>query len=328
MSILVLDETADSFYPLNKNVSLLQLPLSFGITKDGNIFSRKIKWLGDVLKLRIQLKRIKPDLVITTEYPYSAAAILTGARKTARVIAWEHHHYHELKRNRFWNMLFSYCYPKLNAIICLNGDEKKIYEKINASAVVIPNFIQEIPEASSLNNKKILTIARLAPVKGMDQLTTLAKMVFKNHPDWTWKVIGRGELEKEIIGEVSEEASLANLEIKQPIDHQVANEYTDASIYVMLSRNECFPMTLLEAQSAGLPCIAFNCETGPRHIIKDDKNGILIETGEIDEMAENIISMIDHEEKRKMFGSNALANSKNFTPEKIYVLWEKLLNHD
>ena len=168
----------------------------------------------------------------------------------------------------------------------------------------------------------------LVQVMGMDQLTTLAILVFKKHPVLTWKVIGRGELEKEIIGEVSEEASLANLDIQQPIDHQIANEYSDASIYVMLSRNECFPMTLLEAQSAGLPCIAFNCETGPRHIIKDDKNGILVEEGEIEEMAENIISMIDHEEKRKMFGSNALANSKNFTPEKIYVLWEKLINHD
>ncbi|MBL0131796.1 MAG: glycosyltransferase [Chitinophagaceae bacterium] len=31
---------------------------------------------------------------------------------------------------------------------------------------------------------------------------------------------------------------------------------------MMTSRNECFPMTLLEAMSVGLPCISVDCETG------------------------------------------------------------------
>ncbi|MBL0131795.1 MAG: hypothetical protein IPP43_12315 [Chitinophagaceae bacterium] len=54
------------------------------------------------MKLRKALKLLQPCLIIATEYPFAAAAILSGARKYSKVVSWEHHHFFELKKNLFW----------------------------------------------------------------------------------------------------------------------------------------------------------------------------------------------------------------------------------
>lgn len=281
--------------------------------------------LSDVLKLKKVLKQLKADFIIATEYPFAAAAVLTGIRKKSPILAWEHHHFHEIKRNAFWNRVFNYSYPRLHGIICLNPDEKKYYESINPRVFVIPNFIDENKNQSTCINKQILTIARLADVKGIDMLIPVAKQVFSKYPEWKWKLIGTGDLQTFIRKEIDAAELGNNIQLVRPQDHNVYNEYSEASLYVMLSRHECFPMTLLEAQAAGLPCISFDCETGPRHIIKHQVNGLLIEPGNTEQMAAAINHLLEHQHKRSEWGQNALVNSKNFSAPKIFAMWEAVL---
>ena len=130
VTVLILDNTKDCFYPIDEPIQVIQQPLSFGITPEGNIITRKIKLLSDVLKLRRLLMKLQPSVVIASEYPFAAAAILSGASKYAKIVSWEHHHYYELKRNLFWDKVVNYTYPRLYAIVCLNEEEKNILEKI------------------------------------------------------------------------------------------------------------------------------------------------------------------------------------------------------
>ncbi len=281
--------------------------------------------LSDVLKLRRMLKQLKPDLVIASEYPFACAAILAGQRKRSKLIAWEHHHYHELKRNNFWEKLFRAAYPKLHAIVCLNDDEQKLFSSVNPNTSVIPNFIQPADNRSPLTNNRILTVARLVPVKGIDYLLQTAKLVLNKHPGWTWKLIGDGEMRDAVIGFIEKESLQNKLLLQPPAHPNITDEYLNASLYVMTSRNECFPMTLLEAQSAGLPCIAFDCETGPKHIILHNENGLLVEKENTIKLADAISSLINEEEKRKKMCDNAFTNVQRFSSEKIYLLWKQLL---
>ena len=87
-------------------------------------------------------------------------------------------------------------------------------------------------------------------------------------------------------------------------------------------------MVLLEAQSVGLPCIAFDCETGPRHIISNNTDGILVEKENTTKLAEAINSLITNEEKRIKMGVAAFENVQRFSPDAIYKFWEEkiLLN--
>lgn len=320
VTLAILDETDKSFYPLEPRVKIIQQPLSFGITEEGNVISRKIKLLSDILTLRRLLRSLNADIVIASEYPFAVAAILAGARKISKVVSWEHHHYYELQRNVFWNKVFRLTYPRLDAVVCLNNDEKKLFAPINHQPVVIPNFIEASPP-SLLTNKLILTVGRLTAIKGTDLLLKTANEVLQQHPDWQWKLIGDGDMKEKVIQFIEKENLKNRLILQVPADHDIQNEYQNASLYVMTSRHECFPMTLLEAQSAGLPCIAFDCDSGPRHIIKNNETGILIEKENYLKLTTAISSLIENDIKRLQMGKVSRVNSQRFSPDKIYELW-------
>ncbi len=325
VTLLILDEASNSFYPVNPLIKIIQQPLSFGITPEGNIITRKIKLLSDVLKLRKLVKQLQPDIIIATEYPFAVAAVLSGTKKQSKVVSWEHHHFYELKRNLFWNRVFKLTYPRLDSVVCLNEDEKKLFKTINSNTFVIPNFIEPaLSLPSDLSNKFILTVGRLTSVKGTDHLLQTAKIVLQKHPDWKWKIIGDGDMKEEIMQFIEKEDLQNKLIIQLPVDHNILPEYKNASVYVMTSRNECFPMTLLEAMSVGLPCISFDCETGPRHIINNNEDGLLVEKENPAKLAEAISSLITNEGRRKKMGEKAFTNVQRFSPDKIYELWQQL----
>ncbi|MBK9568925.1 MAG: glycosyltransferase [Chitinophagaceae bacterium] len=182
-----------------------------------------------------------------------------------------------MKKNLFWEKVFRLTYPKLDAVVCLNEDEKLLFGRVNKNPVVIPNFISGTGIISSIPGKIILTVARLTAVKGIDLLLQTAKIVLRKHPDWRWKVIGDGDMKEEFIRFIEEEGLQNKLIHQPPVNHNIISEYQGASIYVMTSRNECFPMTLLEAMSVGLPCISVDCETGPREHNFNNEDGFLVE---------------------------------------------------
>jgi glycosyltransferase involved in cell wall biosynthesis len=319
-----MDETGECFYPLNPRVKKIQQSLSFGITREGNIMSRKLRLLSDVLKLRKMLKAGSFDFFIATEYPFAIAAILAGAKKMMKIFAWEHHHFYELEKNGFWERLFKLAYPKLHGIVTLNPDEARLFSKLNRHVIVIPNMVFQKQLQDNPRLLRLLTIARLAHVKGIDLLLPLAKNILQKNPGWTWKLIGDGDMKNTVEEFIEKEGLQDRLILQPPLGSLLDKEYGETSIYVMTSRNECLPMTLLEAMSMGLPCVAFDCETGPRHIIKNGINGLLVEEGNILKLEMALELLIHSEEKRKLMGEAAMQSMKEFDSKKILQAWEKL----
>ena len=323
ITLVLLADTAESYYPIHEKIPVIQLPLTFGIMKKGNMISRKIKMIRDILTLRRTLKKLKPSLVICTEYPYAIAAILSRPGNGTKIVSWEHTHFSVNIKNKFWTKLFRLTYPKLDKIICLNEDEKRLFQPVHDQVMVIPNFVERSANASALQNKTILTVARLAPIKGIIHLLQAAKIILKAKSGWQWKIIGDGELEKEVKEFIKKERLQNKLILQKPVDQDIHAEYQNASLLVMTSINECFPMVLLEALSNGLPCIAFDCDTGPRHIIRHNEDGLLVEKENPGKLAEAISLLISNEEQRKKMGTNAMKNVQRFSPELIYDLWNK-----
>jgi amylovoran biosynthesis glycosyltransferase AmsD len=328
ISLLILDETAESFYPLHKDISVLQKPLFFDITDKGNWVTRKFAFLNDLTVLKRTLKELNPHIVITTEYHFSVMAVLSGIQSSARILSWEHHHFNLLKRNRFWRMLYKKCYPRLDCIIPLNRDEETLFKSVNSNTYVIPNFIvlHDRSVIEKHQEKLILTIVRLNKVKGIDLLLQVAKVVLKKHPNWKWQLIGQGVMRETVLDFIEKESLQDRLMLIKPQSHKVWDDYKRSSFFVLPSRHECFPMVLLEAMSTGLPCLSFDCETGPRDIIADHVDGFLIEKENIPMMIDAIERMIIDKDLRYEMSEMAFQNVQRFSPEAVLKLWKCIID--
>lgn len=329
VTLVILDKAKEVFYPLDAGIHVIQQPLSFGISEEGNVVSRKIKLLSDVLKLRKILKELQPSHIIATEYPFAVATVLSGAGKKAKLYSWEHHHFGAMTKSSFWNFVSNRAFQRLDAVVCLNADERNHYAAVSKKAVVIPNFIEPVGAEtlpSYEQNKKtdILSVTRFNHIKGIDLFMSVAKIVLQEKPGLTWKVIGYGPQEEEVKQFILKENLSQQLLLQHAAAIDITTEYQQACVFVMTSRNECFPLVLLEAMSNGIPCVAFDCDTGPRHIIQHNKTGLLIEKENVTEMAKVISTLIQDNDRRKSMSDNALAAVEQFYPDRVYEQWEKL----
>ena len=325
VTLLILDESDKSFYPVHSSVSIKQYPLLFGITGKGNKLSRKIQFLRDIKKLKIILKKINTDTVIATEYPFAITAIMSGAKKYSKVYSWEHHHFDWLKKSFFWKFLFGSFYPKLDGIVCLNKTEAEHFKQYTPVSV-IPNFIEnKFGKRTPGNTKIILSVGWLIPRKGIDFMMQAAKIIFAKHPGWRWKIIGEGEMKNQLLEFIKKEKLQEKLILQEPVSSNIDDEYCNASIFVLASRFEAFPMVLLEAMSFGVPCVSFDCLSGPSDIITNNEDGILVEKESPTKLAQVITQLIEDETLRTKMGEQAFKNVQRFSPGNIYQLWGKII---
>ena len=79
-------------------------------------------------------------------------------------------------------------------------------------------------------------------------------------------------------------------------------------------------MVITEAMSCGVPPVSFTCPCGPRDIIDDGKNGLLVENGNIEMLAEKICYLIENDE----MGQQARIDVERFKIEQIAEQWKQL----
>ncbi|TKX34238.1 glycosyltransferase family 4 protein [Campylobacter taeniopygiae] len=216
-----------------------------------------------------------------------------------------------------------------DTIVILCSKEIDFYKKyFHKQIEIIPNFLQKTPNISSnLNNKIVLAVGRFSHEKGFLRLIEIWEILQKkeSYKEWALHIVGDGYLKKEIQKEINKK-NLQKSIILKPFTKEIEKEYLKASIYVMTSYYEGFPMVLLESSSYQIPTIAFDINTGPSDIIDNEKSGFLIKDGDLNEFANKLCLLMDDENLRKEFGKNAKAKvEENFSSQQILKLWKSVL---
>ena len=324
VSLLVISGNTKSFFPLNGKIDIQALKLDFGINPDHNWLRRKLDFFFDIKKLKQQINKIAPDIIITTDYVQTSVVVSAGFSKSLPIISWQHSDYYQ-RKSLAWKTLSDNSYKKVQAIVCLNQDEAALYKRFNRNIFIIPNFIEPGKEQSDLNKKRILTIGRLTENKGFDLLLQAAFVILKKYPDWIWLIIGEGT-HQPLIESFIKENNLQNLKLLSPSSADLSNYYLSASVYVMTSRIEPFGMVLIEAMNHGLPVIAFDCDNGPRHIITQSVDGLLVEKDNPQKLIESISLLIENTIMSKEMGIAAKKNVQRFYSDNVVHEWKALLS--
>ncbi|HVL76504.1 MAG TPA: glycosyltransferase, partial [Noviherbaspirillum sp.] len=164
---------------------------------------------------------------------------------------------------------------------------------------------------------------RLSEEKNFDLLIDVFTRLAPRHPDWDLVILGEGPERAALEGKVG----IAGLRRRVFLPGRVGNMgrwYERADLYVMTSRFEGFPNTLVEAMSYGLPAVSFDCDTGPRDIIRPGIDGLLIRPGDLAALEAALGSLMTGTSERQAFARAALCTRERFSVERISSMWEQL----
>ena len=104
----------------------------------------------------------------------------------------------------------------------------------------------------------------------------------------------------------------------------IADKLEKSTMFVLSSDFEGMPNALIEAMALGLPCVSTDCPCGgPKYLIEQGKNGILVPVGDVDALSHAIRGLLSDPEKREQIGKNASTVCERLAPEKIYGQWEE-----
>ncbi len=150
-------------------------------------------------------------------------------------------------------------------------------------------------------------------------------MISGRHAGWEIHVYGKGSLAGELSDLIRQKGLHGSFFLEEPVT-DIENKYIDSSFFVLSSRFEGFGMVLIEAMSCGLPVISFDCPDGPSDIIQDGEDGFLIQNGNIEELAEKIEYLIEHDALRPIMGRAARTNVQKYSKETVMSEWKKLFD--
>jgi glycosyltransferase involved in cell wall biosynthesis len=206
-------------------------------------------------------------------------------------------------------------------------EEDKEYWGDLPNMEVIPNARSFNPvETSLLNEKKVIAIGRYDYQKGFEYLIDAWTIVHPGHPEWKLDIIGDGPLRTSFQRRINDNHLGDCVHLEYPTSH-IEEKYLHASILTLSSRYEGLPMVLLEGQAFGLPIVSFACKCGPKDIITPGEDGFLVPEGNVSELADRIIQLIENDELRKKMGQKAKINSERFAEQVIMAQWDRLFNN-
>ncbi|MFD0884870.1 glycosyltransferase, partial [Streptosporangium algeriense] len=174
-------------------------------------------------------------------------------------------------------------YGRLDAVATLTGTDRADYQALlpDTPVVRIPNAIHPLDRAPSRQDHRLVVAAgRLVPQKGFDLLVPAFAQVVRHRPDWRLRVYGTGQGKAGLRALVKRHRVGDNVTLMGRSDH-LDRELAQASVYALSSRFEGLPMVMIEAMAHALPVVAFDCPTGPRDVLTDEVDGLLVPPGDV-----------------------------------------------
>jgi len=211
---------------------------------------------------------------------------------------------------------------KFTCLITLTKEESLGRQAKNS--MVIPNPLSfKVNSKAALVNKKAMAVCMNPYVKGLDRLLLVWSRIIQNYPDWTLDIYGQW-IDNAVFIKIAEDLKISTHINFLPPTTDIQNSYNQSSLFLMTSRTEAFGMVLIEAMASGVPCVAYDCPSGPQAIIEDGENGFLIEEGNADSFIQKLELLIQDENLRIQMGANAQQSSKKYDIDGIMKKWETL----
>jgi GalNAc-alpha-(1->4)-GalNAc-alpha-(1->3)-diNAcBac-PP-undecaprenol alpha-1,4-N-acetyl-D-galactosaminyltransferase len=258
----------DCFYQLSPSVELVYLATAGG-ARAHPVFS----WVPRLRAMRRFMVAWRPDVVVSFLTNVNIAAILASIGLTVPVVACERVDPFVRPLALPWRLGCRIAYPWADALVVQTSAVADKYasswwpwSRVRIIPNPIPPRILEVSrQEGQANSRILLAVGRLSPQKQFDALIRVFARLVPHHEDWRLRIIGEGPMREALRRQSDRLGVGARVELPGRTS-TVERELAAADAFALSSRYEGFPNGLLEALAAGLPCVAFDCASGPREI--------------------------------------------------------------
>lgn len=323
----------ECFYTLAEQVKLIYLADLLPMSGNG----RGRNYWRRFSVLRRLIREMRPDVMVSFLTNVNVAAILASLGLPCRVIVSERVFPPRFPVGPVWTVLRRLTYP-LAAQVVMQTREGLAWltSRIpGARGAVIPNPVQypmqkgapvlPADDRGGAGRRLLLAVGRLDRQKGFDLLIEAFSDLAIRNPSWDLVILGegveRGALERRI-----EALGLQGRAMLPGQAGNVGDWYARADLYVMTSRFEGFPNTLLEAMAHGCAVVSYDCDTGPRDIIRHGEDGLLVSpAGDVAALTYALARLMGDDAQRIRMATRAVEVRQRYSMESVLALWDALL---
>lgn len=325
VNIICYKKLDNFYYELNKNVNIIEIDKK--IKNRSSWIQRKLAGLLNLFKLKNAIRG--SDIVISFYSRQNCYSIFVAKLLNIPIICAERDHFF-LNDGKFNNFLRRVFYPYSNGFIHQTEDARKYLRSkcgIKCNDIIIPNplWISDFPERRPVSGY-VCAVGRLAQQKNYEGMIEAFRIVHERNPNASLHIFGDGPEKENLINRVKEN-SLEGTVFFEGLSKDIINIYAKSEVFIMFSHGEGYPNALMEALSMGVPSISSNCPIGgPSDMIDHGINGYLVENGDVFDLAEKIMFLLNSKDVRKKFSINAKEIRKTNEFKKVYSLWYEYIN--
>lgn len=329
VTLVTLARSDEDFYPLHPAVQrvglgVMKVSSGLGDALWNNV--ERLKRLRDVIRVS------QPGVVISFIERTNILVLLSTIGLQVPIVACERIDPRHHSIGTVWSWL-RWCLYRRAASLAVQTEGLRSWAEgfVPARSVhVIPNPIATIPGEASTEagtkgrTKCVSALGRLVPQKGFDTLLQAFAHCTRTHEDWSLTIIGEGPERSRL------EALSARLGIGDRVSMigRRSNPFPilrRTDLFVLSSRYEGFPMALVEAMACRLPVISTDCPSGPRDIIRDGVDGVLVPPDDVPALTEAMTRLMDNPEERDRLRRRAVEVVDRFGTERIMALWNEVV---
>ena len=329
------------FYPLSNKIKVINLDINFeelwtcSFLKKIFVYLKKQRLYKKLLTL--ELMRIRPDITISLlrrEINF-ITSIQDGSKKLGELhVNRSNYRNFENNESNFVKKIFARLWMnnlvghlrKLDKFVVLTEEDKSQWHELFNVEIVPDPLSFQTDGVSPLSSKRVIAVGRYVYQKGFDLLLQAWTIVEKQCQDWELVIFGQGEREpyEKLIDELKIDRRRCHL---YGPTNDIRKEYLNSSIFAFSSRFEGFGMVIVEAMACGLPVIAFDCPCGPKDIITNGVNGILVEKGDAIKLAEGIMSVVESPDFANRLKCNAIKRSHDYDLDVVAGRWKRMFDN-
>ncbi len=276
--------------------------------------------------IRAAIRSSHPDLILSFMVQTNVLTALASVGLGIPVVVEEHSDPSVHRVTLPWRLLRHLTYPLAAVVVALSAPALDALGLARGRrGRVVPNPVMLPPPGKVVPSDPpvIVAIGRLVPEKGFDNLLAAFAMVAERHLEWQLEIWGEGP-ERGVLEQLRSSLGLADRVQMPGATRRPYEVLRRANLFVMSSRFEGFGNVLGEAMACGLPVVSVDCPSGPRQLIRDGIDGLLVPPDDVGALATGMERLIVDQGLARDLASRAPEVVDRFALSAVLERWDSV----